>query len=132
MKRSLFLSGLLAFTILVGSVSPAMAQPGSRLERMAEKLDLTDTQKNSIQEIFRSSRSQVENILTPAQRSQLETAKQQGMKGRKVFKSLNLSQEQKQQIKTIRQNNRQQISQILTPEQRQNMQEMRQNKRGNR
>lgn len=122
MKRSVFLSGLFAFTILVGSISPAMAITGSRLERMAEKLSLTDSQKNQIEQIFTSTRSQIQNVLTPEQREQLQTVKQRGMKNRGVFRSLNLSEEQKQQIKNIRQNNRQQISQILSPEQRKTMQ----------
>ena len=101
MKRSLFLSGLLAFTILGSSVAPAMAATGSRLDRMAERLNLTSAQKDQVKEIFASSRMEMTRVLTAQQREQLQTARQQGTKGRQVFRSLNLSKAQKQRIKNI-------------------------------
>ncbi|MDJ0727919.1 MAG: hypothetical protein QNJ38_22690 [Prochloraceae cyanobacterium] len=132
MKRSLFLTGAIALIIFGASISPAMAKEGTRLDRMAENLSLTESQKNRVERVFKSSRTQIENILTAEQKAQLETIKERGMKGRKMFKSLNLSEDQKQQIRAIRQNTRQQVSQILTTEQRQKMQEIRQQRKQNR
>lgn len=125
MKRSLFLSGLLAFTILGASVAPAMAATEARLDRMAERLNLTSAQKDQVKEIFASGRMEITRVLTAQQTEQLQTARQQGTKGRQVFRSLNLSEAQKQRIKNIRQNTRQQISRILTPEQRKTMEQNR-------
>lgn len=132
MKRRILLSSVLALLILGTGISSVMAQKGKRFERMAERLSLTDSQKNELKGIMQTKRTKIESILTTEQKAELQALKPQINLNRKAFKSLNLSEEQKQEIRAIRQDTQQQISQILTPEQQEIFKEMRQNRQRNR
>ncbi|NJO47728.1 MAG: hypothetical protein HC835_20185 [Oscillatoriales cyanobacterium RM2_1_1] len=124
------LSGVLGLTLIGGAISPAIAQSRfpqeSRLERQAEKLNLTDTQRTQMQEIWQSTRDRLQTVLTNEQKNQLQTARQQGDKRREAFRNLNLSDAQKEQVRAIRQDTQQRIQGILTPEQQQQLEQMRQ------
>ncbi|NJK39466.1 MAG: hypothetical protein HC920_18195 [Oscillatoriales cyanobacterium SM2_3_0] len=66
------LSGVLGLTLIGGAISPAIAQSRfpqeSRLERQAEKLNLTDTQRTQMQEIWQSTRDRLQTVLTNEQK----------------------------------------------------------------
>ena len=132
MKRLILLSSVLALLILGTGISSVMAQEGKRFERMAERLSLTDSQKNELKGIMQTRRTQIESILTSEQKAQLQALKQQRNLNRQAFQSLNLSEDQKQEIRAIRQDTRQQISQILTPEQQEIFKKMKGNRQRNR
>jgi periplasmic protein CpxP/Spy len=108
-----------------------------------ERLGLTDSQKTQIKEIRRNSRTQMEAILTPEQKQQLQAAKQerqgqprqersQGERPKKGFAFLNLTPEQKTKMREIRESEKNQIQAILTPEQQQQLKEFQDNMRSRR
>jgi Spy/CpxP family protein refolding chaperone len=87
---------------------------------LGQKLNLTDAQKQQMRTIRQNTKQQIEAILTPEQRVQLQATMASGdrQSRRGVWQRLNLTDAQKQQMRTIRQNSRQQMLSILTPEQR--------------
>jgi Spy/CpxP family protein refolding chaperone len=112
---------------------------------------LTPEQKVKMKEIGRSTRAQIEAVLTPEQKTKLQAAmaerkaqrqaqRQQGQgerqerRGKKgdIFASLNLTETQKNQIKQIRESSKQQMQAVLTPEQQAQMKQMRENMRSRR
>jgi protein CpxP len=108
-----------------------------------ERLGLTDSQKTQIKEIRRNSRAQMEAILTPEQKQQLQAAKQarqgqprqqrgQGEGAKKGWASLNLTPEQKTKMREIRESEKNQIQAILTPQQQQQLKEFQDNMRSRR
>lgn len=108
-----------------------------------ERLGLTDAQKTQIKEIRRNSRTQMDAILTPEQKQQLEAAKQarqgqprqargQGERPKKGWASLNLTEDQKTKMRGIRESEKNQIQAILTPEQQQKFKEFQDNMRSRR
>jgi len=107
----------------------------NRMPRHRNFLNLTSDQQAQMQEIHENERSQIDNILTVEQKTQLETAREnqgarrrgenRGMPGRR-FDSLNLTEEQRSQIESVRSAAREQMDAILTPEQRQQMEQNRQ------
>ncbi|MBW4667885.1 MAG: P pilus assembly/Cpx signaling pathway, periplasmic inhibitor/zinc-resistance associated protein [Cyanomargarita calcarea GSE-NOS-MK-12-04C] len=105
---------------------PQQVAPAQKKDAF-ERLGLTDAQKTQLKEIRENSKSQIEAILTPAQREQLKTAIQSGERKR-GFASLNLTSEQKTQIREIKQSSRQKMEAVLTPEQQEQLKQMRQNR----
>ncbi|NEU71030.1 P pilus assembly/Cpx signaling pathway, periplasmic inhibitor/zinc-resistance associated protein [Hassallia byssoidea VB512170] len=108
-----------------------------------ERLGLSDEQKTKIQEIRRNSKAQMEGILTPEQKQQLQAAKQarqgqprqqtpQGQRPKRGFASLNLTEEQKTKMREIRESEKNQIQAILTPEQQQQLKQFQDNMRSRR
>ncbi|MBD2388490.1 Spy/CpxP family protein refolding chaperone [Cylindrospermum sp. FACHB-282] len=111
-----------------------------------QKLNLTDAQKSKLQAIRQSTRAQIDQILTPEQKAQMEKLKaeyqgqrgqgqrpqQRGEGGKKGFAALNLSEAQKAQIKKIMESSKQQTEAVFTPEQLQQMKQFRENARGRR
>ncbi|MBW4446120.1 MAG: P pilus assembly/Cpx signaling pathway, periplasmic inhibitor/zinc-resistance associated protein [Spirirestis rafaelensis WJT71-NPBG6] len=104
-----------------------------------QRLGLSEQQKTQMQEIRRNTRAQMEAILTPEQKQQLQAAKQarqgqprqqtgQGQRPNKGFASLNLTEEQKTKMREIKESQKNQIEAILTPEQRQQLQQFQQNR----
>ncbi|BAZ33118.1 hypothetical protein NIES4074_56280 [Cylindrospermum sp. NIES-4074] len=110
------------------------------------KLNLTDAQKNQIKEIRRSTRTQIEAVLTPEQREKLKAEyearrgqrqqgqrpRQEGQGRRQPFASLNLTEGQKAEIKKIMESSKQQIQAVYTPEQREQLKQFRENARARR
>lgn len=106
-----------------------------------ERLGLNEEQKTKIKEIRRNSRTQMEGILSPEQKQQLQAAKQErqgqprqerGQRPGKNFASLNLTPEQKTKMREIRESEKNQIQAILTPEQQQQLKQFQDNMRSRR
>ncbi|MBW4579064.1 MAG: hypothetical protein KME42_05740 [Tildeniella nuda ZEHNDER 1965/U140] len=142
-KRFLLLPGALAIALSYAApMLPVAAQtptpPAGQYQKRGVNLNLTDDQKAQLKQIRESTRSQIESILTPEQKAQLDAAKQQrqsGQRGQKVrgmWASLNLTADQKAQIKTIRQDAKQKMDAVLTAEQRQQLEQSRQQRQQNR
>ncbi|MEA5596315.1 P pilus assembly/Cpx signaling pathway, periplasmic inhibitor/zinc-resistance associated protein [Rivularia sp. UHCC 0363] len=143
LKKLSFLAGAIALTLTaipfaaqadISPSSPVIVAQGKK-EGGWKKLNLTDAQKAQMQEIKKSSRAEMERILTPEQLQKLQAAKTSGEKKGGVWKSLNLTDAQKAELKKVRESQKAQFEAILTPEQKaqiQQMKEMRQNRRGNR
>lgn len=118
--------------------TPTQVKPGRN--GLFERLGLSEQQKSQIQEIRRNTRAQMEAILTPEQKQQLEAAKQarqsqtrqqtpQGQRPKRGFASLNLTEEQKTKMREIKESEKNQIQAILTPEQQQQLQQFQENRR---
>jgi periplasmic protein CpxP/Spy len=146
MKRQILslLAGaaLLATPVMTQMVS-AQAMGGGGMPRMAQGLNLTATQKAQMKVIQDRTRTQIEAVLTPAQKAQAAAAKKAraeggarktgvrkegawkegDRKGGGMYKSLNLTDAQKAQIKTIMAASRKEIEALLTPEQKAQMQQ---------
>jgi periplasmic protein CpxP/Spy len=92
-------------------------------------LNLTPEQKTKMQAIWKSTRTQIEEVLTPEQRQTL--AGSEGKARRDKWKSLNLTADQKAKMKAIRQSSQDQMNAILTPEQQAKWKTHRQGKKHN-
>jgi periplasmic protein CpxP/Spy len=95
-----------------------------RMGKHADNLNLTAAQKTKIEQLKTATRSQIEAVLTPAQRQKFAQLKAQHQANRdrrqarvNAWNSLNLTADQKAKIDTIRQSSKQQFNTILTPEQ---------------
>lgn len=133
------LAGAIALTLTTGGFavqaapahSPSL-QAQAKEPRGLERLGLTEEQKAKMTEIRSNTRSQIEAVLTPAQKEQLQTAMQSGQKRRETMAALNLTPEQQNQMRQIRESAKSQFEAVLTPEQRQQLEQLHQNKRMNR
>ncbi|MBV6622882.1 MAG: hypothetical protein KI793_08015 [Rivularia sp. (in: Bacteria)] len=68
-----------------------------------DKKNLTQAQRTQIEQVKNNARSQVEEVLTPQQQGQFQSAVEDGQKMRSAVANLNLSQEQQTQIDEIMQ-----------------------------
>ena len=134
-----------SFAVNAQTASPSpvlLAQTPQKERGPWKELGLTDAQKTQIQAIKRDSRTKMEAVFTPEQKTKLEAAKQarqaqrqagQGQRqpgqrqGKRGYADLNLSEAQKTQIRQIRVSEKQEIQAVLTPEQRQKLEQFRQN-----
>ncbi|MBS9389224.1 MAG: P pilus assembly/Cpx signaling pathway, periplasmic inhibitor/zinc-resistance associated protein [Dolichospermum sp. WA123] len=159
LKTLSLIAGTLALTLIAtpfavqAEQNPSSPQPGKEWQKKGQfqKLNLTPEQKAKMKEIGRSTRAQIEAVLTPEQKTKLQAAmaerkaqrqaqRQQGQgerqerRGKKgdIFASLNLTETQKNQIKQIRESSKQQMQAVLTPEQQAKMKQMRENMRSRR
>lgn len=94
-----------------------------------EQLDLTDAQSAEIEAIRTNTRSQMEALLTDAQRTALENSEAEG---RRAWRQLDLSEEQRSQMRELRESSREQVQGVLTEEQRQQLEELHGEGRGRR
>jgi Spy/CpxP family protein refolding chaperone len=161
LKTLSLIAGTLALTLIAtpfavqAEQNPSSPQPGKEWQKKGQfkKLNLTPEQKAKMKEIGRSTRAQIEAVLTPEQKTKLQAAmaerkaqhqaqrqqrqgqgeRQEG-RGKKgdIFASLNLTETQKNQIKQIRESSKQQRQAVLTPEQQAQMKQMRENMRSRR
>ena len=139
-----FLAGAVALTLTaipfaaeanranINSSSPVIVARGGKGMRMLKRLNLTDQQKTQLQEIKKSARDEMKEILTPEQLQKLQEAKANGQKKREVWGNLGLTDDQKAEIKEIRESKKSQIEAILTDDQKQQLEQMRQNRRNRR
>lgn len=144
LKRILLIPGALSLAFLaVAPVLPGLTQTDSAPVQPGKKnrmqLNLTEDQKNRMNQIRESTRTQIQAVLdrelTAEQKATLSTAPNR-RGGMPNLAALQLTDEQKQRIRTqiqeIRQAARQEMLNILTPEQQQQLQQkqqQRQNKR---
>ncbi|NDJ24561.1 P pilus assembly/Cpx signaling pathway, periplasmic inhibitor/zinc-resistance associated protein [Nostoc sp. B(2019)] len=108
-----------------------------------QELGLTDAQKNQIQTIRQNTRAQIEGILTPEQKAQLQAAKQErqaqrqagqgqrqaGQRSRNKFAELNLTEQQKTQMRQVWESSKQQMQAVLTPEQQAKLKQLQESRR---
>jgi Spy/CpxP family protein refolding chaperone len=113
----------------VAPAPPTIAQADNKVPPRFERLELTQEQTDKIAEIRRSTRTQVEALLTPEQRQQLKTVRESRQRRREALASLNLTPEQKTKLQQIRQSAKSQFDAVLTPQQKQKLQQMRQERR---
>jgi protein CpxP len=128
MKALSLLPGVIALMLAASPVIPAFTNPAfadnspaAGRVKIWDQLNLTDAQKAQIKQIHEATKQKIDAILTPDQKAQMQTARQQHQKPK-----LNLTDAQKAQIKTIRQAAQSQIKAILTPDQQQKLDTLRQ------
>ncbi len=90
-------------------------------------LNLSDAQKAQSKQITDTMRQKIDAVLTPQQRQQRDTARQNHQGA-----NLNLSSDQKAQIKAIREQAKTQVDAVLTPEQRQLREQLHRRDKGRR
>lgn len=113
--------------------SPLVVAQAVREKEPFQKLQLTDSQQEQIQEIRRTTRTEIDKVLNDQQREQLKTAMQNRQGGwRRAFASLNLSQDQKNQIRQLMRSQKSKIEAVLTDEQKAQLQKMREEMRSRR
>lgn len=138
-KFSLILPGTIAL-LLVAAPFAVQARPLNLLAQQtqtqpkrerANKLNLTDTQKQQAKAIREQTRNEiVSQVLTQPQRDQYNAAVQRGEKG--IWRSLNLTDAQRTDIRNRMRASRERIErEVLTQAQRDQIQQMR-NQRGQR
>lgn len=148
LKTLSLIAGTLALTLIAtpfavqAEENSSSPQPGQEWQKESpfKKLNLTPEQKAKIKAIRSNTRTQIEAVLTTAQKTKLQAAmaehKAQRQQGRgkrgDIFASLGLSTEQKAKMKEIRESSKQQMDAILTPEQRAQIQQMWENMRSRR
>jgi Spy/CpxP family protein refolding chaperone len=132
-KLSWLIPGTLAIAVAVAPLFPVAAQMPPEpavFAQKRDKLNLSDAQKQQMQQLRQETRAQIEAVLTPEQKAQLQTLKEQGQNQRQrrrdVLSSLNLTPEQQERIRAIRQEAKQKMDAILTPEQKQQLEQRRQ------
>lgn len=128
LKLLLLLASTVSLTLSAGMMTAAFAQtnsPTAPPPRQQNWLNLTPEQETKMRQIRQAAREQMDSILTPEQRTTLETARLNRQNPRQAFESLNLTDEQKTRIEQVRRSSREQMDAILTPEQRQQMQQRR-------
>ena len=103
-----FLAGVLALTVVAAplAVKADNQSNQSSLKQAQDKpgfagVELTQTQKDQMEQIRRDTRAQIEQLLTPQQREQFKTAMQNRQGGRAAFAAMNLSPEQQTKMQTI-------------------------------
>jgi len=126
MKRN-GLAWVLSSVLAMGVVLPVLAQPAVRPAPTGEMrgkwaaLNLSDAQKEQLQQLRAKYRQQAQAILTPEQRAELEAARTEGRRPNK----LNLSDAQKEQMRSLRTQGREEMLAVLTPEQQATWQTLR-------
>ncbi|MBE9029756.1 P pilus assembly/Cpx signaling pathway, periplasmic inhibitor/zinc-resistance associated protein [filamentous cyanobacterium LEGE 11480] len=125
-----------------------------RMERLAKKLNLNETQKTQLKAIHEETKAKMQAVFTPEQKAQIEAkraerkqrwqeykenggqrpeGRRRGRKGRRgMFKELNLSDAQKAELKQIRQEAKAAKDAVLTDAQKAQLQEMKQQRRARR
>ncbi|MGB3786693.1 MAG: Spy/CpxP family protein refolding chaperone [Phormidesmis sp.] len=122
--------GVLAAALLAAPVALMKAADaddgGDRHGAKFEQLDLSEAQTSQIEAIRTETRSQIETVLTPEQRTALENSESE----RGGLRGLDLTDEQRSQIRMLEEGSREQINAILTDEQRQTLAASRREGRG--
>ena len=136
-KIALLLPGAIALSWAAAPMLPGISAPtqttaqAQPAQKRGPKLNLTADQKAKLKQIRETTESKISEILTPEQRQQMETLKQQRQAQRQSgqprtgerkgggMAALNLSEDQKTKIRAIRAQAKQDMDAILTPEQRQ-------------
>ncbi|MCU0516508.1 MAG: Spy/CpxP family protein refolding chaperone [Oscillatoria sp. Prado101] len=131
MKALSFLPGAIALMLAVSPIipaftNPAFAGPGGMGERGMKfnQLNLTEAQQAQMKQIHEAARQQMDAILTPEQKAQMQADRDQRQRP-----NINLTEEQKAKMKAIRENAQSQMEALLTAEQKQKLEELRQQRR---
>ena len=154
----------LALLGVFATAGPAAAQrgdrggernPEQRLQKLTQKLNLSDQQVSQVRSIFESRRAnaqelraQMSSLLTEDQQAAFREMRKNRKRGgerpsraerRAKMEELGISRDQARQLRSLRKEmraerkaTREAISEVLTPEQRSQFQEMREHRRENR
>ncbi|MBE9029258.1 hypothetical protein IQ266_05720 [filamentous cyanobacterium LEGE 11480] len=120
---------------------------GNKIERMAKKLNLSDSQKTELKAIHQRKKAKMKAVFTTEQLAQLEAARAERQQQRQEYQAnggqrpsresrrerrkamrakLNLTDQQKAEMKAIRQEMKAEMKAILTPAQQAQMEQMKQ------
>lgn len=104
------------------------AKMNKRFERMANKLDFTDTQKKQAQAVFAQNKSQRLNLHTQANtlREQLKSQRKSNAADANIDATHDQLYKVKKQLRQLRRSEHTQLQAIMTPEQRATIQNMQQ------
>jgi Spy/CpxP family protein refolding chaperone len=120
-------AGAIAATPLVAFAQTQQPQP-TQSQPAQTRIELTPDQKTQFEAIQTKAITEIEKILTPAQKTQYSTAREGGQG---VIQGLgaieNISDTQKNQIMAILQTANSEIENMLTPEQKQQIQQIQSN-----
>lgn len=111
-----------------GQLLVAQAQ---RSDRFAD-LNLTQRQKDQIEQIRKDMHSQLKTVFTPQQLEQLKAARRNHQGMRQAIAGMNLTQQQKTRLKEIKRSAKSKIQALLTPAQQQQLQKKLQERRAQR
>jgi periplasmic protein CpxP/Spy len=95
------------------------------------KLNLSETQKQQMQELQKETRGKIQSVFTEEQKAKLKAAREQSRQGQNrqsrkdIMASLNLTEEQKAKMKLIRQEQKAKMNNILSDEQKAQLEQMR-------
>jgi periplasmic protein CpxP/Spy len=111
----LLIAGFVAAAVPTCSAQPTViAQNISDFQNIA----LTSVQQRQVQQIRQETQVQILTILTPEQRTQLNTAIAADQKPQQALMTMDLSFEQKNKLKKVMQTQKQKAMAILTPQQK--------------
>ncbi|MGP1383861.1 MAG: hypothetical protein ACTS2F_09900 [Thainema sp.] len=124
-------AGLVAIAAAVYSLSPVQAQMrdgmrdggrwGGGPGRVLEQLDLTEVQQEQLQVIRNDAQTQMLNVLTETQRTELEAALEAGEPLPRAMRDLDLSNEQREQLRAIWAASHDAAQNVFTAEQREHI-----------
>ena len=124
------LIGTMTLTIASLNIQPAQAQFNrSAFREMSRELNLSRSEMREIAGIMRNFKSEVQEILTPEQFEQLQSAREQQpsqpptQNPQEVQEALNLTDDQLTQLAEIREETVVALQAVLTPEQLERMME---------
>lgn len=105
-------------------VNQASAQdvPAPFLE-VIEQLNLTDTQRTQLDQIWQDTRAEMEAVLSVEQREQFRSSFQNGGGFREAAAAMNLTDDQRTELRSIMRSTRDEAAEVLTDEQRQQLRE---------
>ncbi|HEY9906113.1 MAG TPA: hypothetical protein V6D18_00740 [Thermosynechococcaceae cyanobacterium] len=148
-KLALLLPGAIVLAVAAAPILPGITAPTgtaiAQSQPRADKLNLTADQKAKLKQVREATQSKIQAVLTPEQRQQLETLKQQRQSQRQQgqkqpraarqnggMAALNLTNDQKAQIRQIRESAKQEMEFVFTPEQRQQLETLKQQRQSQR
>jgi Spy/CpxP family protein refolding chaperone len=102
---------------------------GQRQDRFAERLNLTQAQKDQIAQIRQKKRSQIEALLTQEQRNAFKAARENNQERRAAIAAINLTSEQKTKMREIMRSAKSEFQSVLNPQQQQQFQQIIQERR---
>ena len=113
-------AALIAAPLMTNIASADMPGGGrsGRMERLAQKLALTESQQTQLKQIHADTKAKIQTVLTPEQQAQMTAARSERQQNRQTYranggqrpigrrglmKQLNLTEAQKTELKQIRQ-----------------------------
>ncbi len=134
-----FFSVILSIATITVLTAPIAANAQSNRQQFRQRyqdalsnLNLTSEQQAQLQQIGRETRSQMQTILTPAQRETFQSAIASGKSVQQAVRSIDFSPSQRSKVRSIMQSHRQKVQNILTEEQRQQLRQQMRSRRGRR
>ncbi|MEO0759889.1 MAG: hypothetical protein AAFY78_23800 [Cyanobacteria bacterium J06648_16] len=131
MKRFFHLGLIgLAATVTLMATPFTTATANAQDYHLLQELELSDDQKEAVQEIFQDLRSDFDDILTDEQQEQLWAVYQELQDVQATAQAIdNLTDSQKEDIREVLQDTRADLSEVLTDGQLAELREIRQNRR---